>query len=48
MTLFYGEGVSEAEAEQMQAIMQEKLGSDVDIMLVNGGQPVYYFIISAE
>ena len=48
VTLFYGEGVSEAEAEQMQAIMQEKLGSDVDIMLVNGGQPVYYFIISAE
>ena len=48
VTLFYGEGVSEEEAEQMQAIMQEKLGSDVDIMLVNGGQPVYYFIISAE
>ncbi len=48
ITLFYGEGVSEAEAEAMQAIMQEKLGADVDIMLVNGGQPVYYFIISAE
>ena len=48
VTLFYGEGVSEAEAESMQAIMQEKLGPDVDIMLVNGGQPVYYFIISAE
>ena len=48
ITMFYGEGVSEAEAEAMQAIMQEKLGSDVDIMLVNGGQPVYYFIISAE
>ncbi|MBO5248831.1 MAG: DAK2 domain-containing protein [Clostridia bacterium] len=48
ITLFYGEGVSESEAEAMQAIMQEKLGEDVDIMLVNGGQPVYYFIISAE
>ncbi len=48
ITLFYGEGVSEEEAEAMQAIMQEKLGADVDIMLVNGGQPVYYFIISAE
>ncbi len=48
ITLFYGEGVSEAEAEAMQGIMQEKLGNDVDIMLVNGGQPVYYFIISAE
>lgn len=48
ITLFYGEGVSEAEAEAMQDIMQKKLGSDVDVMLVNGGQPVYYFIISAE
>ncbi len=48
ITMFYGEGVSEAEAEAMQAILQEKLGDDVDIMLVNGGQPVYYFIISAE
>lgn len=47
VTVFYGEGVSEAEAEQMQAIMQEHL-PDADIMLVNGGQPVYYFIISAE
>ncbi len=48
VTMFYGEGVSEAEAEAMQAIMQEKLGDEVDIMLINGGQPVYYFIISAE
>lgn len=48
VTLFYGEGVSEEEAEKMQAVMQDKLGADVDIMLINGGQPVYYFIISAE
>jgi DAK2 domain fusion protein YloV len=45
--LFYGEGVSEEEAEAMQALMQEEL-PDVEINLVNGGQPVYYFIISAE
>ena len=25
-----------------------KLGDKVDVMLVNGGQPVYYFIISVE
>ncbi len=47
ITVFYGEGVTESEAEQMQALMQEHL-PDADIMLVNGGQPVYYFIISAE
>ena len=38
---------TEAEAEAMQAIMQEKL-PDAEINLINGGQPVYYFIISAE
>ena len=48
ITVFYGDGVSEEEAEQMQAIMQEKLGDSADIMLVNGGQPVYYYIISVE
>ncbi|MBP3300587.1 MAG: DAK2 domain-containing protein [Clostridia bacterium] len=45
--LFYGEGVSEEEAEAMQALMQAEL-PDVEINLINGGQPVYYFIISAE
>ena len=40
-------GISAEEAEAMQALMQEEL-PDVEINLVNGGQPVYYFIISAE
>lgn len=47
ITLFYGEGVSENEAESMKAHMAEKM-PDKDIVLINGGQPVYYYIISAE
>jgi hypothetical protein len=28
--------------------VRAKVSSDVEITLVNGGQPVYYFIISLE
>ena len=28
--------------------IQRKVGSHVDITLVRGGQPIYYFIISVE
>ena len=48
VTVFYGEDSSEEEAEQMQEILREELGDAVDVMLVDGGQPVYYYIISAE
>ena len=48
MTLFYGEDVSEEEAEKITAVLNEKYGDKLEITLVNGGQPVYYFIISVE
>ena len=48
ITVFYGADADEAEAEQMQSVIHQQLGNDVDVMLVNGGQPVYYYIISAE
>ena len=44
----YGEGVSEAEAEEVRAAVQAKAGDSVDITVVNGGQPVYYYIVSVE
>ena len=47
ITLFYGEDVSEEEAEKMANILREAIPeSEVDI--IPGGQPVYYYIISAE
>lgn len=48
ITLIYGEGVDEANAEDVRDAIQAKVGSAVDITLVNGGQPVYYYIISVE
>ena len=48
MTLFYGEDVTEEQAEQITAVLNEKYGDKLEITLVNGGQPVYYFIISVE
>ncbi len=48
VTLIHGEDVSEADAEKISSSLQEALGSDIEVTLVNGGQPVYYFIISVE
>ena len=48
VTLIHGEDVKEAQAERICEALQDKLGRDVEVTLVNGGQPVYYFIISVE
>ena len=47
VTVFIGEGVSEADAEAMSELLQEHCGG-AEISLVEGGQPVYSFILSAE
>ena len=48
VTLIYGEGISEEDAEEARRVVSAKAGSDVEVTLVNGGQPVYYFILSVE
>ncbi len=48
ITLMFGEGISEEEAENAKTAIQAKVGTDVDITVVNGGQPVYYYFISVE
>lgn len=45
--VYYGEGVAEADAEAFVSTLQERL-PEAEISLVNGGQPVYYYLISAE
>ncbi len=47
LTLFYGEGVTEEDAANLQAILEEKFSS-LDVSIIFGGQPVYYYIISIE
>lgn len=48
VTLIHGADVTEENAEQLQGFIQAKLGDKAEVMLVNGGQPVYYYIISVE
>ena len=47
VTIFYGEDIDEKTAEKALKIF-EKICPDAEISLINGGQPVYYYLISAE
>lgn len=48
ITVMYGEDVTEEQAEVLEAILNEKFGSKTEITFINGGQPIYYLIISVE
>ena len=47
VSIFYGEDVTEAQAQQAQAIFAAAC-PDAEISLLPGGQPVYYYMISVE
>jgi len=47
VTIYYGEGITEAEAEEIRNIMEENFDFD-EIEIYPGGQPLYPFIISLE
>ena len=47
MTLFYGEDVTEEDANNLRDELEEKF-EDLDIELYYGGQPLYYYLISVE
>ncbi len=48
ITVIYGEDVTEAQAESIEAQINEKFGSKAEITFINGGQPIYYYILSVE
>ena len=47
ISIFYGEDVTEEQAQQAEAIFAAAC-PNAEITLLAGGQPVYYFMISAE
>lgn len=47
ITLYFGDGVKEEDAEALCAKLAEKY-PDCDVDFHNGGQPVYYYIVSLE
>ncbi len=48
VTIYYGADVSSAQAEEVELAAREVIPDDVDLTVLDGGQPVYYFIISVE
>ncbi len=48
VTLMYGEGITEDAANAAKEAIAAKLGNDVEITVLAGGQPVYYYFISIE
>ncbi len=47
ITLYYGDQVGEEDAERLCDKLRG-LYSDCDVQMLNGGQPIYYYIISVE
>ena len=47
VTIFYGADVTDDAAEELYEHLSAKF-SNLEINLINGGQPVYYYIISVE
>ena len=46
-TVIYGEGVTEEQAAEVEALLRRE-NKDMEITVVDGGQPVYYYILSVE
>ncbi len=47
-TVIYGSDVTDQNAKELEEYVQSKLGDKLEVTFVNGGQPVYYYIISVE
>jgi len=48
VTLIYGAGISEKDAHEVYDELVLKYGNDVDINMIDGGQPIYYYILGVE
>ena len=46
-TVIYGEGVSAEQAAEVEALLHKE-NKDMEISVIDGGQPVYYYILSVE
>ena len=48
VNIYFGADVAPEQAEQVYEAVRQKLPDSVELALLSGGQPVYYFIISVE
>ena len=48
VTVIYGADVSDDDARAAFSYLKQKFGDSIELSLVNGGQPVYYYMVSVE
>ena len=48
ITVLYGADVTDDQAQEACNLLKSKLSANLEVNLINGGQPVYYYIISVE
>ena len=48
ITIIYGSDVTDETAQAAFEALRAKISDDIEIVLVNGGQPVHYYLISVE
>ncbi len=48
ITVIYGADVTEEQAAKIEEEIQAKFGQKAEITVINGGQPIYYYILSVE
>lgn len=47
VSIYFGSEASEEDAEELASIIEERY-PDVEVEINNGGQPIYYYVISVE
>ncbi len=48
ITILFGEDITEEQAQATADAITAKLGTSIDVTVIAGGQPVYYYIFSVE
>ena len=48
VTVFYGENISDEDAENAAEIISNKVGGACEVAMLPGGQPIYDYVISVE
>ena len=46
-TIIFGEGVTEEEAARVEELFHKE-NKELEITVIDGGQPVYYYLVSVE
>ena len=48
ITIFYGKDISKQQADELYSNLSSKYGNKIEINILEGNQPVYYYIVSVE